>query len=277
MRFFRSGSLRSERDSVKFAISVVLKENLIFAAKIIQRMKVDLFIPCYIDQFYPNTARNTVKVLHRAGVDVDYNPEQTCCGRFAYNAGRFDDAKELGDKFLQDFTGDNPVVAPTASCVAYVKERFPELFFNTANHLNYKKLVDNIYELSDYLVNTLHYDDFGAVFPHKVTVHDSCGALRGLRIGKEIRQLLSKVKGLDLIEMKQTDLCCGSEISLKANHPVLSEGMASHKVRNALNTGAEFIVSTDMSCLMHQQMYIDKQGVPIKVIHIADVLASGWE
>ncbi len=240
-------------------------------------MSVDLFIPCYIDQFYPETAKNTVKVLRRAGVEVDYNPEQTCCGRFAYNAGYIDDAKELGDKFLCDFTGDNPVVAPTAVCVAYVKERFSELFFNTANHLNFKKLVDNIYELTDFLVNVLHYDDFGAEFLHKVTVHDSCGALRGLGLGSEIRQLLSKVKGLEWVEMKQTELCCGAEINIKANHPTLSEGMAGHKVRNAMNTGAEYIVSTDLSCLMHQQAYINKQGLPIKVIHIADVLASGWE
>ena len=240
-------------------------------------MTIDLFVPCFIDQFHPDTAFNTVKVLEKAGVEVNYNPDQTCCGRFAYNAGYLEEAKTLGDKFLDEFGSDRPVVSPSASCIAYIKKRYPELFFNTANHLNVKRLEKNVYELTDFLVNVLHFDDFGAEFPHKVTYHDSCSALRGLGIGKEARQLLSKVKGLELVEMKQTDLCCGADFSMEVNHETLAMGMAGHKVKNAMNTGAEYIVSTDMTCLMHQRAYIEKEGLPIKVIHIADVLVSGWE
>ena len=238
-------------------------------------MTINLFIPCFIDQFYPETAMNTVKVLEKAGVEVNYNPDQTCCGRFAYNAGYVEEAKALGDKFLDEFCDDRPVVSPSASCVAFIKKRYPELFFNTANHLNVKKLEKNVFEFTDFLVNVLHYDDFGAEFPHKVTYHDSCSALRGLGIGKEARQLLSNVKGLELVEMKQRELCCGGEFTFSMNHEEISVGMASHKVRNALNTGAEYIVSTDMSCLMHQKGYIEANGLPIKVIHIADILAEG--
>ena len=240
-------------------------------------MTVDLFIPCFIDQFCPEVAEATVKVLRKAGVEVEYNPEQTCCGSFAYNAGLIEEAKQLGDKFLSDFPNNRPVVAPTASCVNFIKKRYPQLFFNTANHLNFKRLVPNIYELTDFLVNKIHFDDFGAAFPHKVTYHDSCSALRGMGLGKEARQLLSKVKGLELIEMKQTDLCCGSDLAFTVNHEPISVGMAHHKVKNAMNTGAEYIVSSDMSCLSHQKSYIDKQGMPIRTIHIAEVLASGWE
>lgn len=240
-------------------------------------MTVELFVPCVIDQFFPNVAVSTLKVLERAGVDVEYNPEQTCCGRCAYNAGYVEDAKGLGDKFLDDFTTDHPVVSPSAACVHYIKKRFPELFFNTANHLVFKKMVGNIFELTDFLVNKVHFDDFGAEFPHKVTFHDSCSALRGLGLGKEARQLLSKVNGLELIEMKQTDMCCGADLSLQLNHEPIAVGMANHKIKNALNTGAEYIVSTDMTCLMHMKSFIEKEGLPIKVIHIADVLASGWE
>lgn len=235
-------------------------------------MTVDLFVPCEIDQFHPETAMNTVKLLEKAGVEVNYNPDQTCCGRFAYNAGYVEDAKSLGDKFLEEFDGSRPVVSPAASCVAFIRKRYPELFFNTANHLNVKRL--NVYELTDYLVNVLHFDDFGAEFPHKVTFHDSCSAQRGLGIGKEARQLLSHVKGLELVEMKQLDMCCGGEFTFAMNHQEVSVGMASHKVRNAMNTGAEYIVSTDYSCLMHQKSYIDANGLPIQVIHIADILAS---
>jgi L-lactate dehydrogenase complex protein LldE len=218
---------------------------------------------------------NTVKVLEKAGVEVCYNPDQTCCGRFAYNAGYLEEAKALGDKFLDEFSGDRPVVSPSASCIAYIKKRYPELFFNTANHLDVKRLEKNVYELTDFLVNVLHFDDFGAEFPHKVTYHDSCSALRGLGIGKEARQLLSKVKGLELVEMKQNDMCCGGEFTFAMNHETVSVGMASHKVRNAMNTGAEYIVSTDVSCLMHQKSYIDANELPINVIHIADILAEG--
>lgn len=237
-------------------------------------MIVDLFVPCNIDQFYPDTAMNTVKILEKAGVEVNYNPDQTCCGRFAYNAGYPEQAKALGDKFLSEFTGGRMVVCPSAACTAFIRKRYPELFFNTANHLNVKRIEKNVFELTEFLVNVAHFDDFGAEFSHKVTFHDSCSALRGLGIGKEARQLLSKVKGLELVEMKQTDMCCGGEFTFAMNHEEVSVGMASHKVRNALNTGAEFIVSTDMSCLMHQKSYIDANGLPIRVIHIADVLAN---
>ena len=239
-------------------------------------MKIELFVPCVIDQFFPQVAVNTYKVLVRAGMDVSYNPEQTCCGRFAYNAGLIEDAKELGDKFLNDFSGDVPVVSPSAACVHHIKRRFPELFFNTANHLVFKKMVANVHELTDFLVNHIHVNDFGADFPHKVTFHDSCSSLRGLGLGKEARQLLSKVKGLELVEMKQTDMCCGADLSLQVNHEPIAVGMAAHKVKNAMNTGAEYIVSTDMNCLMHMKAYIEKEGLPIQVIHISDVLASGW-
>lgn len=240
-------------------------------------MKVELFIPCVIDQFFPDVAADTLKILQRTGVEVEYNPEQTCCGRFAYNAGFIEDAKELGDKFLNDFSCDGPVVSPSAACVHYIKKRYPELFFNTANHLNFKRMVANVYELTSFLVNKLHYDDFGAEFRAKVTFLDSCHALRGLGLGKEARQLLTKVKGLELLEMKQADLCCGGDFSLEINHDVLALGMASHKVKNAMNTGADYIVSTDMTCLMHLKSYIDSENLPIQTIHIANVLASGWE
>ena len=194
-------------------------------------MNVELFVPCLVDQFFPEVAANTMKVLQRTGVEVEYNPEQTCCGRFAYHAGFLEEAKELGDKFLNDFLCDGPVVAPSAACVYYIKKRYPELFFNTANHLNFKRMVANVYELTDFLVNKVHFDDFGAEFPCKVTFHDSCSALRGLGLGKEARQLLSKVRGLELVEMKQTDMCCGADFSLEVNQETLAEKCLEHWCR----------------------------------------------
>ncbi len=238
---------------------------------------VDLFIPCFIDQLYPQTGFNMVKILEKAGVKVHYNPNQTCCGQMAFNSGFFDEAKKLGIKFLDDFSEKRPVVGPSASCIGYVRNSYQELFYNTAYHLEYTRLKNNIFEITDFLVNILGVTDFGSVFEHKVTYHDSCAALREYRLKNEPRTLLSKVKGLELIEMKDTHVCCGFGGTFSVKFEPISTAMAEQKVQNALETGAEYIVSTDSSCLMHQYGYIKKHKLPIKVAHIVDVLASGLE
>ncbi len=194
----------------------------------------------------------------------------------AFNSGFWDEAKNLGEKFLKDFPNDRPVVAPSASCVGYVKNNYEKLFFNTSSHLEYKRLNKNIYELTDFLVNVLKVTDLGATFNHKVTYHDSCAALREYGIKDEPRELLKHVKGLELIEMKDTDVCCGFGGTFSVKHEAISTAMADQKVQNALETKAEYIISTDSSCLMHQEGFIKKHNKPIKVAHIADVLASGW-
>jgi L-lactate dehydrogenase complex protein LldE len=239
-------------------------------------MTVDIFIPCFIDQIFPQTGMNMVKILEKFDVDVYYNDQQTCCGQMAFNSGFWDEAKELGEKFIKDFLNDRPVVAPSASCVGYVKNYFDKLFFNTALHIEYKRLQKNIYEFSDFMVNKLEITDVGATFNHKVTYHDSCAALREYGIKDEPRKLLEKVKGLELVEMKDTDVCCGFGGTFSVKHEAISTAMAEQKVHNALNTDAEYIISTDSSCLMHQEGYINKFKLPIKVAHLADVLASGW-
>lgn len=239
-------------------------------------MIVDLFIPCFVDQVYPQTGMNMVKVLRKAGVEVHYNPSQTCCGQMAFNSGFWDEAKKLGNKFLKDFPNDRPVVAPSASCAGFIKKSYQELFHNTSNHLEYKRLVKNMYEITDFLVNEIGAIDFGASFPHKVTFHDSCAGLREYELKNEARMLLSKVKGLQLVEMKDTKVCCGFGGTFSLKNEAISTAMAEQKVNNALETNAEYIVSTDLSCLMHQQGYIDKNKLPLKTIHIVDILASGW-
>ncbi len=239
-------------------------------------MIVDLFIPCFVDQLYPQTAMNMIKLLNKAGVEVHYNPQQTCCGQMAFNSGFWDEAKELGNKFLIDFPNDRPVVSPTASCTGYIRNYYHELFHNTGNHLEYKRLIRNIYEISDFLVNTLKMTDFGATFEHKVTYHDSCAGLREYGLTNEGRLLLSKVKGLELVEMKDTHVCCGFGGTFSIKHEAISTAMAEQKVLNAIDTGAEYVVSTDLSCLMHQQSFASKQKLPLKTIHLVDVLASGW-
>ncbi|MCB0806016.1 MAG: (Fe-S)-binding protein [Bacteroidales bacterium] len=239
-------------------------------------MTVDIFIPCFIDQIYPNTGMNMVKILEKCGVKVNYNDNQTCCGQMAFNSGFWDEAKELGEKFIKDFPNDRPVVAPSASCVGYVRNYYGKLFFNTGLHLEYKRLQKNIFEFTDFLVNQLKVTDFGASFEHKVTYHDSCAALREYGLKDEPRTLLKNVAGIQLVEMKDNTVCCGFGGTFAVKHEAISAAMAEQKVLNAIDTEAEYIISTDSSCLMHQEGYINKNNLPIKTIHIADVLASGW-
>lgn len=239
-------------------------------------MKVELFIPCFIDQLFPDTAFNTVKVLEKAGCTVSYNPEQTCCGQPAFNAGFWDEAKTIGGKFLKDFSDDTPIVAPSASCTGMVRNYYSDLFTNTTAHNKCRAIQSNIYELSDFLVNILHVDYFGAELEGRAVYHDSCSGLRECKIKAESRQLLSKVLGLDLVELPDNATCCGFGGTFAVKFDAISSAMAQQKVDNALAKEAEYIISTDASCLMHLQNYIDKNNLPIKTLHLADVLASGW-
>ncbi|MCC7301214.1 MAG: (Fe-S)-binding protein [Bacteroidia bacterium] len=239
-------------------------------------MIVDIFIPCFIDQFYPQTAFNMVKVLEKAGCVVNYNPEQTCCGQPAFNSGYWDECKAVGEKFIREFQNDRYVVAPSASCVGMVKNYYPEMFNNSVLHNECRQLQKNIFELSDFLVNVLKFTDFGAKFEGKATYHDACSALREVRIKNEPRLLLSKVQGLDLIEMADTETCCGFGGTFSVKFEPIAVGMAEQKCSNALATGADYLISTDLSCLLHLEGYLKKQEKPLKVMHLADVLASGW-
>jgi len=239
-------------------------------------MIVDLFIPCFVDQLYPDAAFNMVKILEKLNVGVNYNPEQTCCGQPAFNAGYWDQCREVGEKFIKDFPNDRPIVAPSASCVGMIKNYYGEMFHNSSLHNQYKTIQKNIYEFSDFLVNVLHVSDVGAKFEGVATYHDACSALRELNIKQAPRTLLSKVRGLELREMNDVETCCGFGGTFSVKYESIAVGMAEQKIINAEATRASYIISTDLSCLMHMDGYLKKQGKNMKVLHIADVLASGW-
>ncbi len=237
-------------------------------------MKVDLFIPCFIDQLYPQTGFNMVKILEKIGLTVYYNKNQTCCGQMAFNSGFWDEARVVGEKFIRDFSNQRYVVGPSASCVGFIRNYYDELFFNSSMHNDYQKLKKNIFEFTEFLVDVLKISDLGAAFPHKVTYHDSCAALRECKLTTQGRLLLSKIRGLELLEMENREECCGFGGTFAAKHPSISSAMTEQKVQSALKTGAEYIVSTDSSCLMSMQGYIEKNNLPIKTSHIIDVLAN---
>ena len=240
-------------------------------------MDIQLFIPCYIDQLYPETGFNTIKILEKAGCKVHYNPNQTCCGQPAFNSGYWKESASLAEKFLTDFNSEIPIVSPSGSCSSFVIHHYHKVLNDRPDLLEkHSKLKSKVYELSDFLVNILKVENLGANFPHKVTFHDSCSALREYGIKDEPRQLLSQVHGLELIEMEECDTCCGFGGTFAVKNNSISTAMAEKKVQNALETGVEYIVSTEASCLMNINGYIAKNKLAIKGVHLADILASGY-
>lgn len=237
-------------------------------------MTVQLFIPCFVDQLFPETAFNMVKVLEKAGVEVAYNTDQTCCGQPAYNAGFREEARDVCTKFLKDFEGSDYIVAPSASCVGFVRNYYSSLFNNSSLHNEVRDMQKRIFEFTSFLVNVLGVEDLGATLHGKATYHDSCAGLRECRIKEEPRKLLANVKGLQLLEMNDVETCCGFGGSFAVKFETISIAMADQKVNNALQTGADYIISTDLSCLMHLDGYIRHKGQPIRTMHIADVLAN---
>ena len=167
-------------------------------------------------------------------------------------------------------------MAPSASCVGFVRNYYMKLFDNSSRHNDVKDMQKRIFEFSEFMVNVLKVEDVGASLNTRATYHDSCAGLRECKIKKEPRRLLSNVRGLELIEMEDVETCCGFGGSFAVKFEPISIGMADQKVGHAKQTGAECIISTDLSCLMHLDGYIRHKEIGIQTMHIADVLASGW-
>ncbi len=240
-------------------------------------MNIQLFVPCFVDQLFPDTAFNMIKVLKKAGCTVSYNASQTCCGQPAFNAGFWDESKAVCTKFLKDFKGADYIVAPSASCTGFVRNYYPKLFGNSSLHHEVADIGKRLFEFSEFMIDILKIDKVGAVLEGRATYHDSCAGLRECRIKQEPRQLLAGVQGLELAEMNDVETCCGFGGTFAVKYESISVAMGEQKVENALATGAQYLISTDHSCLMHLDGYIKKKGYDLKAMHLADVLASGWD
>ena len=238
--------------------------------------KVQLFIPCFVDQLYPETGMNMVKVLEKLGCEVSYNTKQTCCGQPAFNAGYRNEAKTVATKFLQDFKEDTYIVGPSGSCTGYVRNFYDNLFDNSSDHNLCNQVRENMYEFTEFLTKVLKVENVGASLSGKATYHDACGALRECGIKEGPRKLLANVTGLEMVEMVECETCCGFGGTFAIKYEPISMGMAQVKVKSALDTGAKYMITTDVSCMMHIQGYINENNFPIRTMHIADVLASGW-
>jgi L-lactate dehydrogenase complex protein LldE len=236
-------------------------------------MKISLFIPCFVDQLYPQAGMSIVKVLERLGHTVEYPGGQTCCGQPPFNAGYWGEARAVAERQIATFRNAETVVIPSGSCGAMVKVFYLELFHNHPREMEARALAAKTFEFSDFLVNKLGVLDVGARFPGRVTFHDGCHGLRELGLKKAPRQLLGHVQGLKLVEMGEAETCCGFGGTFAVKFPMISTAMGEVKCASITETGADYVVSNDSSCLMQIQGLLDRQGKSIKTLHLAEVLA----
>lgn len=235
-------------------------------------MIVTLFIPCFVDALYPRAGISMVEILERLGHRVACPEAVACCGQPPFNSGYLDEARAIATPVLEQLKDADAVVIGSGSCGAMVKKFYPELFAGKPQEELAKKIAAKTFEFSDFLVTKLGVTELGAKFPHKVTFHDGCHGLRELGVKKSPRELLSKVAGLELVEMAEAETCCGFGGTFATKFPMISTAMGEVKCTSAAETGAEYIISNDSSCLMHIQGLLSRQGNALKTIHLAEVL-----
>jgi len=236
-------------------------------------MRISLFVPCFVDQMYPNVAISMVKIFERLGHEVDYPEAQTCCGQPPFNSGYWDEARGAACSMINAFRDADVVVGGSGSCGAMLKVFYPELFHGRKEEPDAIALAGKVHEFSSFLVNVLKVTDLGARFDAKVTFHDGCHGMRELGIKREPRELLRHVRGLELIEMKEAETCCGFGGTFAVKFPEISSAMGEVKCASAVDTGAEYVVSGDSSCLMQIQGMLQRQRTGVKTIHLAELLA----
>lgn len=239
-------------------------------------MQVSLFIPCLVDQFQPRTAANMVRVLKSLGLQPDYSKKQTCCGQPFFKAGYWKKAVPLAQNIIEIFRDAEFVIAPSGSCVNMIRSGYLQLFQNNPAWLPAaRQLSQKVFEFSEFLIHILQVEKLGALFEARVTYHDSCQVNRALGISAEPRRLLKNVQGLEFVEMDQSDICCGFGGIFAFKFPRVAASMVAEKVENIVASGAEVVTGCEISCLMHIDGYIRKMGIPVRAMHLADILAQG--
>jgi L-lactate dehydrogenase complex protein LldE len=243
-------------------------------------MRVALFVPCYIEQFYPEVAIATLEVLKKCGCEVDYPVNQTCCGQPMANSGFENAADSTAKLFVENFAGYDYIVAPSGSCVLHVKEHYGLL----EQSEKVKHVRANVYELCEFLTDVIQIKSFPGRFPYKVGLHESCHGERGLRLSQsselnapyysKIRPLLEMMEGLELVNLQRRDECCGFGGSFCISEEAVSVKMGKDRLRDHESAGAQVITGADMSCLMHLDGVIKRQHKAMRVVHISQILNS---
>lgn len=238
-------------------------------------MTITLFIPCFVDACYPQVGMAVVAVLERLGHTVDVPATlPACCGQPAFNSGYWPEARPIAERVIRHLADAEAVVIPSGSCGAMLKNFYPQLLAGTPLEATAKAVAAKTFEFADFLVNRLGVVDVGATFPAKVTFHDGCHGLRELGLKQEPRQLLRAVRGLELVEMAEAETCCGFGGTFGVKFPMISAAMGDVKCASAIDTGADYVVSNDSSCLMQIAGLLTRQRRPLRTIHLAEVLAG---
>lgn len=241
-------------------------------------MRVALFVPCYVDQFYPNVGIATLELLEKYGCQVSYPKQQTCCGQPMANSGFEHLAVGCNKNFVANFKDFDYVVAPSGSCVLHIREHLHD----EEHPEEAKKISENTYELVSFLTDVLKVEKLDAKFPHRVGMHQSCHGQRGLKLSQmtelnaphfsKPEQLLNMVNGIEVVELDRKDECCGFGGTFCVAEEAVSAKMGNDRVSDHLRQGAEYITGIDMSCLMHMEGILNRQQSKVKVIHIAEIL-----
>ncbi|WP_258103506.1 (Fe-S)-binding protein [Marinoscillum sp. MHG1-6] len=240
--------------------------------------KVALFIPCYVDQFYPQVGIATLELLEKLGCEVEYPMNQTCCGQPTANSGYAHQNKEIDDLFIKNFSGYDYIVCPSGSCSLHVKDHL----HSDSNEKEAQQIRSKTYELVEFLHDVLKVDTLKTTFPYKVGLHASCHGLRGLKLGSSTErnippfnktaELLSKVENIQLVDLDQPTECCGFGGTFAVLEEALSVKMGKDRIKDHVKHEAQVIAGNDMSCLMHMEGIINRDGLPIKVKHVAEIL-----
>ena len=237
---------------------------------------VTLFLQCLVDAFAPEVGESMLQVLRKLGLSVSCQTDHTCCGQPAFNSGYHREARTAAENFLRRFEDADAIVCPSGSCVHMVRHHYLGLFENDPQWFEpARHIAGRTYEFSEFLVDQLGIEDVGASYSGKVTYHDSCHLLRGLRISDQPRKLLQRVDGLEFVEMYNSDYCCGFGGAFAVKYADISTAMVAEKVDNILASGADTVVGCDLGCLLNIEGLIRRRGLDIKVRHLAEVLASG--
>jgi len=237
-------------------------------------VKVSLFIPCFVEQFYPQAAMAMVEILEKLGHKVDYPEGQTCCGQPPFNSGYWEEAKGSARHMMSLFKDAEVVVAASGSCGAMLKVFYGELFEGTKDSPAASALAPKVHEFSAFLVNQLGVTDLGARFRAKATFHDGCHGLREMGIKTEPRTLLAHVRELELVEMKEAETCCGFGGTFSVKYPEISTAMGEVKCNSILETEADVVISNDLSCLMQIDGILKKEKKSVRCMHLAEVLVQ---
>jgi L-lactate dehydrogenase complex protein LldE len=240
-------------------------------------MRISLFITCYNDTLFPETGKAVVSLLERLGHEVEFRREQTCCGQMHFNTGYRHEANLLAKRFVSIFHNAEVICIPSSSCVAMIRDYYPEIARENDDDnfvADVKNLLPRVFEFTELLTDHLQVEDVGASFPHRVTYHASCHGLRSLHLGDKPLRLLRNVRGIDLVELPDSDRCCGFGGTFAVKNADVSVAMLEEKLRALASTNAEVCTACDNSCLMHIQGRLHREKTEVRTIHIAEILAS---